>query len=228
MSSETLSIVDRRSVAAYDAVDAARYARMPKSTLRAWFLGQAKFERVLVPASTTPLMLSFFNLAEAHVLNAIRRRHEVPLKQVRAALQTLAERYPSTKYPLISRAFLTDGVDLFVEEFGEIVNISRGERQHLQHVLESHVRRIDFSTGDLPVRLFPFSSASFDESERRSIVIDPNIAFGRRVIFGTGIRTEIVAERYAAGERMEDLADDYGRTLDEIEDAIRSEFSIAA
>lgn len=220
--------VDRRRVAAYDAVDAARYVRMPKSTLRAWFVGQAQFERVLTPATEAPLMLSFLNLAEAHVLSAIRRRHEVPLKHVRSALRTLTSRYPDTPHPLISRAFSTDGVDLFVEEFGEIVNISRNERKRLHTIFERHLHRIEFNDSDLPVRFFPFPSTSLEDSDRRNVIIDPHVAFGRRVIAGTGIRTEIIAERYAAGDRIDDLARDYGRSSEEIEDAIRAEFDVAA
>lgn len=201
---------------------------MPKSTLRAWFLGQSRFERVVTPASSSPLMLSFLDLAEAHVVGAICRDHEVSLQHVRTALDTLRRLYPASAHPLISRAFSTDGVDLFVREYGELVNISRIERRSLGHVFDAHIRRVDWSDDDLPTRIFPFTATSFSENDRRSIVIDPNIAFGRRVIAGSGIRTELVAERYAAGERIDDLANDYGRSPSEIEDAIRSEFPIAA
>ena len=56
------------------------------------------------------------------------------------------------------------------------------------------------------------------------VVIDPRIAFGQPVIAGTGIRTSIIAERFEAGESIEELVAEYGRTAREIEEAIRSEF----
>ena len=41
------------------------------------------------------------------------------------------------------------------------------------------------------------------------------------VIAGTGIPTFIIAERYAAGDSSADLAKDYGRSQEEIEEAVR-------
>jgi uncharacterized protein (DUF433 family) len=45
---------------------------------------------------------------------------------------------------------------------------------------------------------------------------------------GTGISTTVVAERFKAGEPMGALADDYGRSLLEIEEAIRCELPLEA
>jgi uncharacterized protein (DUF433 family) len=59
-------------------------------------------------------------------------------------------------------------------------------------------------------------------------VIDPRIAFGRPVLVGTGIPTAVVAERYKAGESVDDLAGDYGRDRLEIEEALRCELDVAA
>ncbi len=50
----------------------------------------------------------------------------------------------------------------------------------------------------------------------------------RAVIRGSRIAVEVVAERYKAGESIRDLAQDYGRDRDEIEEAIRCELKIAA
>ena len=60
------------------------------------------------------------------------------------------------------------------------------------------------------------------------IMIDPSVSGGRAVIKGTRIAIEVVAERYKAGESIRDLAEDYGRNSDEIEEAIRCELTIAA
>lgn len=66
-----------------------------------------------------------------------------------------------------------------------------------------------------------------DPDEPKNIVIDPFISFGRAVIAGTGVTTELVAERFKAGESAGDLADDYGCDLEKIEEAIRCELSLA-
>ncbi|MCC7485145.1 MAG: hypothetical protein IT529_09140 [Burkholderiales bacterium] len=44
----------------------------------------------------------------------------------------------------------------------------------------------------------------------------------------TGIRTEVVIERFSAGEPLEVLAEDYGRSKEDIEEVLRSELQLAA
>ena len=56
-----------------------------------------------------------------------------------------------------------------------------------------------------------------------SVVIDPEVSFGRPVIAGTGIATGEVAARHKAGETIVQLATDYGRSLEEIDEAVRCE-----
>ena len=57
----------------------------------------------------------------------------------------------------------------------------------------------------------------------RIVVVDPRVAFGRPVLAGTHIPTEVIYQRFGAGESVEQLADDYDRTPSEIEEAIRCE-----
>jgi uncharacterized protein (DUF433 family) len=59
-------------------------------------------------------------------------------------------------------------------------------------------------------------------------VIDPSISFGRPSIFGTGVSTAIVAERYKAGESINELADDDGCEGRQFEEAVRCELALAA
>ena len=58
------------------------------------------------------------------------------------------------------------------------------------------------------------------------MVIDPRVSSGRPVLVGSGIPTAVIAERYKAGESIDQLADDYGRErldIEDIEEAIRCE-----
>ena len=64
--------------------------------------------------------------------------------------------------------------------------------------------------------------------EPRLVVIDPLVSFGRPVLAGTGIPTAIIAERYKAGESIDELANDYGRQRYEIEESIRCELEVEA
>jgi uncharacterized protein (DUF433 family) len=59
-------------------------------------------------------------------------------------------------------------------------------------------------------------------------LIDPYIAFGRPVLTGTGIPTAVIADRYKAGESIDELANDYEQDRFRIEEAIRCELAEAA
>ena len=65
--------------------------------------------------------------------------------------------------------------------------------------------------------------AGLETEDPRSVVFDPRIAFGRLVIAGTGIPTAVVADRFAAGDTLDDLASDYEIERRSIEEAIRCE-----
>jgi uncharacterized protein (DUF433 family) len=49
------------------------------------------------------------------------------------------------------------------------------------------------------------------------------VNFGSPTITGTGIRSDVVASRFLAGDSIADLVDDYGITQEQIEVALRYE-----
>jgi uncharacterized protein (DUF433 family) len=145
---------------------------------------------------------------------------------VRKATDYLKKQLGS-EHPLAEQRFVTDKVDLFVEMFGRLVNISQEGQLAMKDLIESHLRRVERDTSGLPVRLYPFTRERKPE-EPRIIVIDPNMSFGRPALAGTGIATAIIAQRYKAGESIEELAEDYGRSKSDIEEAIRCELWLDA
>ena len=76
---------------------------------------------------------------------------------------------------------------------------------------------MEWDEWQFPVRLYPFGSG---DPERRPIAIDPGIAFGRPIVLRAGVSTGVIAERIDAGESVADLADDYGLTTEEVEQAV--------
>ncbi len=171
-------------------------------------------------------MLSFINLVELHVLSAVRRKHRISMPNLRRALEYV-ERELGLERPLASRRFQTDGVDLFVDHYGHLINASEQGQMAMKVVLGDALVRIEWDRTGRPMRLFPYTRN--DTADTADIImIDPLISGGRAVIKGTRIAIEVVAERYKAGESIRDLAEDYGRNSDEIEEAIRCELRIAA
>jgi len=225
---------DPRRLPAYGISETAHYLRIPRATLRSWVLGRyyptergrTFFKPIITPPDRDGPLLSFVNLVEAHVLDAIRRVHEIPLPQVRRAIEYLSRHFHS-RHPLAEHTFETSGVDLFIQKYGQLITITQDGQLAIRTLLEAHLRRIEREPSGFPVRLYPFIRKRRPD-EPRAVVIDPYVAFGRPILAGTGIATAVIAERYKAGESIDELADDYGRKRLEIEEAIRCELEVEA
>lgn len=185
--------------------------------------GKKRFSEPLIelPDPEEPL-LSFTNVVEAHVLAAIRRRHGIPMQQVRPALDFL-ERKLRVSHPLAHKELLTDGVSLFVEHLGVLINLSEQGQLGAKEYLKAHLERVAHDRDGFADRLFPFSRGTPDLRQPSVVVLDPRISFGRPSIAGTSVRTEVIVSRLKAGESIRELAEDYDIPEDEIQEAIRYE-----
>lgn len=227
--------LDPKNIPAYSIGDAARYLRIPSSTIRSWTIGYSYsvkdgsnlfYPLIELPkGKSKPYLLSFTNLVEVHVLRAIRQHHKIQLNKVREALDFISE-HLLVPHPLAKEDFRTNGVDLFIERYGELINASSGGRKELKEALNAHLERIEPDDSGLAIKLYPFTR-SHEEDNPRLVVIDPRIAFGRLTLTGTGIATNILKERYRAGDSIEELAEDYDCDRLSIEEAIRCELSAA-
>jgi uncharacterized protein (DUF433 family) len=230
----TIKSQDPTEIPTYTLGEAAHYLLIPLATLRSWTVGRyypvqdgkRLFSPVIPATQKDPAMLSFVNLIEAHVLDAIRRVYGVQLPKVRSAMAFLRHEFNST-HPLIEQKIETDGRDLFIRSLGKLIAASDGGQLVMPELIEAYLKRIEWDERGIASRLYPFTrKRQFDEP--KVIVIDPRISFGRPVLSGTGVRTSIVAERYKAGESVEELAEDYGRGRLDIEEAIRCELALEA
>ena len=220
---------DVRFAPAYGVSEAARYLNIPPSTLRSWISGvryhsdRRNFEPVIIVPPAEIVQLSFVNLVEAHVLVALRRVHKVRLQDIRVALDTLEKQFPEQPHPLAFETFATDGKDLFLKHIGQLINLSRRGQLEMEEVIDMYLHRIEYDTGG-PVILYPFTRSSFQEDgQPKAVLMNPYISFGRPVLAGRGVPTELVFERFNAGELIDTLAKDYGRERWEIEETIRYE-----
>jgi uncharacterized protein (DUF433 family) len=235
---------DPREMPAYGIVEAAHYLQLPASTLRAWVRGRLyptdTEEKWSAPLITLPashddnsLALSFVNMVEAHVLKALRRTHRVSMYKVREALTFLEDHFPSS-HPLADQEFATNQVDLFIKKYGELINLNQDGQLVMRKVLGVHLSRIEHDPQGVPIKLYLFThdhrtgEAEALADEAKAIAMDPYVSFGRPTLVGTGIPTAIVAERYKAGDSIQELAHDYDLPSSSIEEAIRCELEMKA
>lgn len=217
---------DLRNRPAYPLSEAARYLKLPVATLRSWFLGRdyatstgtKRFPTIVTPASRRPPLLSFGNLIEAHVLRALRTEHGVAVKAVRAALHHAEARLGMERL-LLRRDLATGEGKLFLDRYGELIELSASGQIAMRQILEQHLRRVEWDEWRFPVRLFPFLTAEPLTADR-PIVIDPAVAFGRPIVVSRGITTAVIASRVDAGETVDELAKDYDLSQADIEQAI--------
>ena len=214
----------------------AAWLNLPNATVRAWARGQYYdvsgrrrfFRPVIEPtrlgvSRNGPLALSFVNFVELHVLSALRRVHSVPLPKVRRSIKYLAAHYPAVKHPLADLDLLTDGLDVWLAELDSLIAVSDHGQLGIRDVLEAHLRRVERGPGGEALRLYPFPHKGDVANQPRSIVVDPEIAFGRPTLVGTAIPTRVIAGRFDAGESLESLIEDFGRPQEDILEAIRWE-----
>ncbi|MBY0497374.1 MAG: DUF433 domain-containing protein [Cyanobacteria bacterium] len=163
---------------------------------------------------------SFFNLVELHVLAALRREHGVHMVSIRRAIDYLKKQLNSPR-PLINEEMVTDGTDIFVSRLGSLINASKHGQLAMKTLIQEYLKRVDRDDHGLAVRLFPLTRPQTSPRDSaimvqpRIIAIDPAVAFGRPVIAGSRVPTSEIFERLIAGESPEDLASDFGPTVDE-------------
>lgn len=211
---------DVREHPRYSVDEAAAYLHIPASTLKAWVRGQNYrssgkhhvFRAIISAADPANKLLSFYNLAEAHILRATRER-DVPLKNVRSALDYIRKTMPRSPHPLLNYKLWTSGQDMFIEHLGSLINATAQGQVAMREILTNYLKRIEWDVMGMPVQIFPVYS--------KHIAINASLSSGKPVLKGTGIMVAMLSERRNSGETIRELAKDYGLDPLEIEEAIQ-------
>ena len=226
-----LAMEDAREIPAYNIALAAQYLHLPTSTLRDWVqggvyrvaAGTKRFAPLINLPNPKVQLLSFYNLAEAHVLSALRRVHNVKMPAIRKALDYVTERFHWER-PLIQQEFKVAGASLFVERLDHVfVDAGTSGKQVMLDFIREYMTRLEWED-KLAVKFYPFTRKEFSNSPKL-ILIDARLSFGRPVIISNRVPTAIIAERYKAGDSTKHLARDYACPIEEIEEAVRCELN---
>jgi uncharacterized protein (DUF433 family) len=221
---------DARSSPVYGVAQAARYLGVAETTLRQWVRGrpypvkggsEVSPPLIKLPDPDRPV-LSFTNLVEAYVLAALRRKYQVKMSKIRAAL-TYLEQELGSEHPLATERFESAGGSLYLRRFGQLIDLPQKGQLAMEEVLRPYLERIEHDRTGLAARLYPVRKTA-DASSPRVVVIDPEVSFGRPTVAHRGVSVAVIVERFSAGESMADLAEDYDLTTEQVEEAIRYGF----
>jgi uncharacterized protein (DUF433 family) len=210
----------------YNIEESSRYLHVAESVLRYWIIGETGAAPLTTVYSRSPLLLSFKNLVELYVLESLRHIHDIGLMRIRRDVEEL-RRERQSKYPLADYQLATRGRKIYLEGEGdELVSLTAGGQHAFKEILDPFLKRVDRNTKGIAERLFPFTRREHQQSPEaapRVVVIDPKVSFGKPVLVGSRISTAFLLSRKRGGASIRQLADDYGRTEAEIEEAIQLE-----
>ncbi len=211
----------------YGLTEAALYLGLAPSTLRTWVRGRRyssgeKFSPPVIDLPEPELShLSPINLVEAYVLDALRRVKRMPMRKIRRAVE-FAARELGIRHPLANKVFKTDGLDLFVQHAGDVINASRGGQLGLKAVLLPYLRRVDYDSQGWPCRIYLITRPDRSPDSPRTVEIRPGISGGLPVVAGTRITIETLGDRFQSGDTIQELAEDYGLEETQVEEGVRS------
>jgi uncharacterized protein (DUF433 family) len=208
----------------YSYEEADHLAGLGRGTARRWLEGYAytagSGERVLQPAITNGRRskdepgVSFLELVELVAIGRLKGLG-FTLPQIRRIAGFCRKRL-GTDYPFASPLFKTDGRDIFVGRPTYLLDVLRRKgAQAWNEVLAPFLESLDYQD-DLARRWWPLGKAE-------PVIVDPDYGFGLPVVAGSGVRTEIVLERFRAGDRRDEIARDFNLTPDQVERALQFE-----
>jgi uncharacterized protein (DUF433 family) len=142
----------------------------------------------------------------------------VTVKALRKAID-YAERQLNFDRLLLRPELRTEAGNVFLEKYGQLIELSASGQLAMRKVLEEHLNRVEYDSLRFPKRLYPFLT-SIDPAATRKIAIDPTLAFGRPIVLSRAISTSAIAERIDAGEAVDEVAADYELDRSDVEQAV--------
>jgi uncharacterized protein (DUF433 family) len=224
--------VDRFGTLLYSVGEAAAYLGVPSSTLMDWAYGyEWRLEDGTAVAAgpvitaTRPTRrydasMPFVGLAEAYTL-AVFRQAGVPMQRIRAAIDLLRHDL-GVEYPLASRRLQADGAELMYDYTQpgqddaqpELVVVRSSQQVFGQGTTGQSLDSVEFADDGYAraIRLPQYRVAE--------VIVDAGHGFGRPRFGRTGVGVEDVVSLCLAGETTETVAEEFGLTRAEVEDAV--------
>jgi uncharacterized protein (DUF433 family) len=212
----------------YSFAEADRIARVTRGTSSRWLKGyeywysveERRMSPPVTPGQDSKDAVSFVDLMEVAAIGRLREKG-FSLRRIRQINEYCMLALRSER-PLVTETFRVKGQDIFIHASqGVLLNVGyEAGMQAWEEVLDPFLETVEYEN-ELVRRWWPLG-------REVGVLVDPDYGFGLPVIAGTGVRTEIIAERKRAGDSTEEITYDFGITPNQIEDALRWEMPDAA
>jgi uncharacterized protein (DUF433 family) len=218
------SLLDR---AIYTYPDVDRLVGLPAGTSRRWIdgyqRGGVEYRPVLRTEATGVEIVTWGEMVEARLLAEFRNRR-VSLQRLRPAVLRLRDEFGPSPLaharPLLEvagRELVRRVQDQVGLDPGLLLVVVRSGQLLLDGPAQRFTDSIDYDD-DVAVAVRPAAVTP-------GVRLDPQRAFGQPAV--RGVRTEVLAQDYMAGESRESLAELYELTADQVDQALRYEMIAA-
>lgn len=195
----------------YTEQEAARLLRVQRGTLHYWLEGGDRrgvtYKPVVRPEPTGRNAVTWAEFVEAGWLREYRRTHQIPMRELRAFIEKLRERFDipfplAHAQPLVSGKQLVREVQTETNLDADFCLVAEANGQLLLTAPgASFVKRVEFDEHGQAARWRPHSD------ERSTVRIDPTVRFGRPSV--GGVSTAVLWEEYEAGAGESELAETF-------------------
>lgn len=210
---------ERLTAPAYRIMEAARYARTSNQTIRNWEKIKGN-RRTVITARPEREALSYLQLIEVGVVAAMRKA-KVSLARIREAREYLCEEFDAP-FPFAHYRFKTDGKSLFMDydqivpaDKDKLLDVNENGQLAWKPILSGLLQEFEYDSELGTVLRWKVDGID------SPIRIDPRISFGSPHV--GGIPTWVLRDRWASGEGIGDIAEDYELSNDLVTAALRFE-----
>ena len=208
----------------YSFAEADRIANLTRGTTKRWLAGYQYRDRLGARVALPPVTgrgpkaavegVSFLDLVELVAIGGLKREG-FNLPKIRQVVD-YCQKELHTAYPLASLKFKVGGRDVFVERGGHLLDVLRRKGgQAWSEVLEPFLETLDYGEA--------FANRWWPLGKERAVVVDPEYGFGLPALAHSGVRTDIIFERFQAGDPPEQIAQDFNLAADAVEQALEFE-----
>jgi uncharacterized protein (DUF433 family) len=203
-------------------------ANVSRGTARRWLAGYAYQDAGGRPVRRPPMTapseepegVSFLDLVEVVAIGRLKEMG-LSLTRIRQVVANCQEILGVSR-PLVTLRFKSDGREIFVDRGDVLIEVGLRKRmQAWNELLHPFLEELDYGAHELARRWWPLG-------RKVPVVIDPEYGFGYPVVANSGVRTEIILERFKAGDLEEQIVRDFNVKPIEVERALQFELNRAA
>jgi uncharacterized protein (DUF433 family) len=147
------------------------------------------------------------------------------MQRIRPAIDVLSQEL-GLEHALASRRLYTDGAEVLFDyathagdtpegESARELVVVRNNQRVFSEIVQAYLQRIDFAADGYAQLIH------LPQYRIANITIDPDHSFGRPRFSRGGASVEDVIDLFRSGEPVDSVADEFGLSRDEVEDAIR-------